>query len=127
MTELLIALIGVAGTILSSVLTFIFTKKKYHAEVDDNIIQNMQKSLDFYKKLSDDNSKRLEDVLQRNRQLEAEVADLRKIVLGMVTQICTDIMCQHRQIDQSACKYYEALRNSETTTMTSQMEEPEDE
>lgn len=113
MTELLIALIGVAGTIISSVLTFIFTKKKYHAEVDDNIIQNMQKSLDFYKQLSDDNKDRLEDVLQKNRQLEAEIADLRKIVLGMVTQICTDIMCQHRQIDQAACKYYETLRNNE--------------
>ncbi len=112
--EIIIAIIGVLGTTLSGVLTFIFTKKKYRAEVDDTVIQNMQKSLDFYKQLSDDNKERLEDVLQKNRQLEAEVADLRKIVLGMVTQICTDIMCQHRQIDQAACKYYETLRNSET-------------
>jgi capsular polysaccharide biosynthesis protein len=39
--EIIIAIIGVLGTTLSGVLTFIFTKKKYRAEVDDTVIQNM--------------------------------------------------------------------------------------
>lgn len=43
-----------------------FARKKYNSEVDNNLIENMQKSLEFYKKLSDDNKKMLDEVLNRN-------------------------------------------------------------
>ena len=66
----------------------------------------MKESLEFYKKLSDDNRARLDDVLERNKKLEDEVDDLRKIVFGMFSQICTDIMCQSRKIDVNQCPYY---------------------
>ena len=56
----------------------VFHKKKYNTEVDSNLINNMQESLDFYMKLSDDNKERLEEVLKRNEQLESELDALKK-------------------------------------------------
>lgn len=72
-------------TILSSAITafatafttWFFTKRKYNAEVDNNLISNMQDSLEFYKSLADDNKSRLEAVLQENAELRKEIADLR--------------------------------------------------
>ena len=75
-------------TILSSAITafatafttWFFTKRKYNAEVDNNVITNMQESLEFYKTLADDNKARLEEVLKENTELRKEIADLRNQV-----------------------------------------------
>lgn len=75
-------------TILSSAITafatafttWFFTKRKYNAEVDNNVISNMQESLEFYKTLADDNKARLEDVLKENAELRKEIDELRKQV-----------------------------------------------
>ena len=75
-------------TILSSAITafatafttWFFTKRKYNAEVDNNVITNMQESLEFYKTLADDNKARLEDVLKENAELRREIDELRKQV-----------------------------------------------
>ena len=75
--EIIIALIGIFSTVLSSWTTWFFTRKKYNSEVDQNLIQNMKESLDFYRQLSDDNKSRLEEVLKRNDELEQEVKKLR--------------------------------------------------
>ena len=48
-------------------------RKKYNSEVDHNLIENMENSLEFYKKLSDDNRTRLEEMAERNKTLEAEI------------------------------------------------------
>ena len=81
-------------------------KKKYNTEVDSNLIENMKNSLEFYKKLSDDNQARLEAVLERNEKLEArndkletEIAELRKTVMTMVSSICLDLSCILRKRD----------------------------
>ena len=75
-------------TILSSTITafatafttWFFTKRKYNAEVDNNVISNMQESLEFYKTLVDDNKARLEDALKENAELRKEIDELRKQV-----------------------------------------------
>ena len=54
---------GLLTTIISGFSGWFFTKKKYNAEVDNNLINNMQESLEFYKALADDNKRRLEEVL----------------------------------------------------------------
>jgi len=40
-TEIVIALIGIIATGFSSVLTYILTKRKYNAEVDKQVIENL--------------------------------------------------------------------------------------
>lgn len=88
--------VGILTSIISSWTTWFFTKKKYNAEVDGALLSNMKESLNFYKELSEDNRKRLDEVLDRNRELEKEVSDLRKQVTAMLSTICTDLTCRHR-------------------------------
>ena len=94
---LITALIGIVTTFTSGFTAWFFARKKYNSEVDNNLIKNMQDSLEFYKKLSDDNKSRLDEVLRRNENLEEEVKELRQQVIGLMTSICTDLSCQIRK------------------------------
>ena len=64
----------------------------------------MEKSLEFYKSLSDDNKNRLEEITERNNELEKEVQELRKQVLNLTMNICMDLACSHR-IRETTRKY----------------------
>lgn len=94
---LITALIGIVTTFTSGFTAWFFARKKYNSEVDNNLINNMQDSLEFYKKLSDDNRERLDEVLKRNDNLEEEVKELRQQVMSLMTSICTDLSCQIRK------------------------------
>lgn len=94
---LVTALIGIVTTFTSGFTAWFFARKKYNSEVDNNLINNMKESLDFYKKLSDDNKERLDEVLKRNDNLEEEVKELRQQVMSLMTSICTDLSCQIRK------------------------------
>lgn len=94
---LITALIGIVTTFASGFTAWFFARKKYNSEVDNNLINNMKESLDFYKKLSDDNRERLDEVLKRNDNLEEGVKELRQQVMSLMTSICTDLSCQIRK------------------------------
>ena len=70
--------VGLVTSIISSWTTWFLTRKKYNSEVDLNLVEKMEKSLEFYKSLSDDNKIRLEELTERNNELEKEVQELRK-------------------------------------------------
>lgn len=91
--------IGLLTTLISGWTSWFFARKKYNSEVDGNLIANMKKSLEFYKQLSDDNKKRLDEALKRSDYLEEEVKELRKQVLNLMTVMCTDLSCQLRKGD----------------------------
>lgn len=116
MTEILITGgVGIVSSIISGWASWIFARKKYNSEVDGNLIENMQKSLDFYQKLSNDNKERLEqtlqdnvhlrqavdELLQENKQLRKEIDTLKNQVIKITTTICTDLSCQIRSKDFS--------------------------
>lgn len=86
--------VGLVSTIVSGWTSWFFARRKYNSEVDNNLIENMQQSLEFYKKLSDDNKNRLDEVLKRNAELEQEIKDLRKQMFSLMNSICTDLTCQ---------------------------------
>ena len=90
-------LIGLITTVVGSWTSWIFAKRKYNAEVDNNLIENMQKSLEFYMKLSDDNKSRLDEALRRNDALEDEVRELRKQVSELMISVCADLSCELRK------------------------------
>lgn len=89
--------VGIITTVISGWTSWFFARRKYNSEVDNNLIENMQRSLEFYKKLSDDNENRLDEVLKRNAELEQEIRDLRKQVFSLMNSICTDLTCQLRK------------------------------
>lgn len=88
---------GIITTVISGWTSWFFARRKYNSEVDNNLIENMQQSLEFYKKLSDDNENRLDEVLKRNAELEQEIRDLRKQMFSLMNSICTDLTCQLRK------------------------------
>lgn len=89
--------VGIITAVISGWTSWFFARRKYNSEVDNNLIENMQQSLEFYKKLSDDNKNRLDEVLKRNEELEQEIGDLRKQMFSLMNSICTDLTCQLRK------------------------------
>ena len=89
--------VGIITTVISGWTSWFFARRKYNSEVDNSLIENMQQSLEFYKKLSDDNKNRLDEVLKRNAELEQEIKDLRKQMFSLMNSICTDLTCQLRK------------------------------
>lgn len=89
--------VGIITTVISGWTSWFFARRKYNSEVDNNLIENMQQSLEFYKKLSDDNKNRLDEVLKRNAELEQEIRDLRKQMFSLMNSICTGLTCQLRK------------------------------
>lgn len=89
--------VGIITTVISGWTSWFFARRKYNSEVDNNLIENMRQSLEFYKKLSDDNKNRLDEVLKRNAELEQEIKDLRKQIFSLMNSICTDLTCQLRK------------------------------
>ena len=96
--------IGIVTTIASGWTSYFFTRKKYNSEVDLNLIEKMQGSLDFYMKLSEDNKRILDETLakleeseKRNNTLESEIRELRNQMFTLMTQICTDLSCSARK------------------------------
>ena len=87
------SIIGVVCTGLSSLITWLLTRRKYNTEVDHNSIENMEGSLDFYERLSASNSKILEEVLGKyeeviktNTALVLEVQSLRTQI-SLLTEV----------------------------------------
>lgn len=78
---------GILSTIISGFSGWFFTKRKYNAEVDNNLINNMQESLEFYKALADDNKARLDEVLNENADLRKQVSDLREQVSKLTSAL----------------------------------------
>ena len=72
MREYIIAGLGVLGTAIGSFLSYFLTRKKFEAQVDENIITNMQKALDFYEKLAESTNNKLNDLLEKIKVLEKE-------------------------------------------------------
>lgn len=72
------AIVGVITTFASGFCSWLFTRRKYNAEVDGNQIANMVESLEFYIKLSESNKKELDALLESNEELVAQNQELLK-------------------------------------------------
>lgn len=87
------SIIGVVCTGLSSLITWLFTRRKYNTEVDHNNIENMEGSLEFYERLTASSNKILAEVLEKseklaqsNVELLIEVQNLRAQI-GILTEV----------------------------------------
>lgn len=102
---ILTGVVGIITTIVSGWTSWFFCKKKYNAEVDNNIILNMQKSLEFYTKLSDDTRERLEESLREKAKLEDEVSELRREMLKFMSNVCYNMSCELRKLEHKNNQY----------------------
>lgn len=81
------AIVGLITTVGSGWTSWFFARKKYNAEVNNTVIENLQKSLDFYQDLADDNKERLEEILNKNKALENEILELKKQIAILTEQL----------------------------------------
>jgi cell shape-determining protein MreC len=77
--------IGILTTIAGSWSSWIFARRKYNSEVDNNVIGNMKSVLDFYKVLCDDNRNRLNETIAElnavkleNERLKQELSEVKQ-------------------------------------------------
>ena len=90
---LITGILGLVTTIVTNVLTFVFSRRKYNAGVDHDTIDNMKNALQFYENAIESNNRTLIDVLSKsenlakvNAQLLLEVQNL-KIQVEILTQV----------------------------------------
>lgn len=113
---ILLALIGIFEMVLTSLVTFLFTRRKYKNEVkegeihnDGYKIDNDEKKFNLYIKMINENEKRIDRLQKENDNLSLQIAEMRSVVFGMLQQVCTDMMCQNRKFDQASCPYYDTV------------------
>lgn len=71
-SEVIVTLVGLFCTTVSSIVTFVLTRRKYNTEVDSQQIENMEKSFDLYKRM-------MEETLESQRKMmESKINDLQK-------------------------------------------------
>lgn len=94
-SEVIVALVGLFCTTVSSIVTFILTKRKYNSEVDSQQLQNTREAFEIYKTTMEESlaaqKKRLEDTIASQNEkldyLQRENDSLRNQVNQLQMQI----------------------------------------
>lgn len=60
-----------------ALLTFIFSRRKQNAEIDTNVISNLEKSIMVYAKIIDDLKKEIGDLNLKIQELETKIDQLK--------------------------------------------------
>lgn len=118
-TGLISTLVGLFCTIITSIVTFFLTRKKYNSEVESQQIQNLNDAFNLYKKTMEDSMasqnqgyeatiKALNakvDILQEeNSDLRKQVSQLQMEMINILGTICLDTTCKMRKVNISAKK-----------------------
>lgn len=113
-TEIIVLIISnIVAPIVTGIITFLQTKKKYYTEVDATMIDNMKESLEFYKTLSDDNKNRLNEMIEKNSYLEKELSELKSQMLTLTMNICLDLTCKRRIIETAKSNNKQSSKQKE--------------
>lgn len=93
---LITASTGVITTFCSGFFTWIFSRKKYNAEVDTTTIDNLKATMDIYQEIVKDLGKKLDiygRIIDRNR---GELIKIKNVMIKMIGKICTIETCKNR-------------------------------
>lgn len=87
-SEVLVALVGLFCTTVSSIVTFILTRRKYNTEVDSQQIKNVDDSFEVYKKVMNEalatQNEKIELLQKENDSLRKQVNELQKQMINMI-------------------------------------------
>ena len=82
------SLVGLFCSVVTSIITFILTKKKYNTEVEAQQIQNMKDSFEVYKKMMEDavdaQNKKIEMLQKENDNLRSQLNQLQTQMLNIL-------------------------------------------
>jgi chromosome segregation ATPase len=102
--------IATGASIVTSGATWLFARKRYVSEVNSNDIKNMQDSLNFYIKIVEDNTKRIDDYQDEIKELRNENREQRK-----------QMDEQRKQMDEQRRQMSEIV--AENTSLKQQLQE----
>lgn len=89
---IIVALIGVFGVVLSSLLTNIVANKEYRLKVNEHNSADMIELISKYKIMCDDLEKKIEDLEKKVTKLEKENNDLKSVMASHgITVITTEV------------------------------------
>ena len=99
-SEIVITLVGLFCTTVSSIVTFILTRRKYNTEVDSQQIMNMNEAFDLYKKTMEESissqRERMEETIKfQNSKIETlqkENDSLKEQVNRLQNQLTTLVL-----------------------------------
>ena len=114
---LITAIVGVIASGATGLITWLFSRKKYHSEVDHNNIENMECSLEFYEKLSNSNNKILSDILERSEKLAESNLKLLIEVQNLRAQIDILVRVLQNEVDNINFEKY-GIRINDDGTIT---------
>lgn len=104
--ELFGAMVGLCCTVISSLVTFFLTRRKYNTEVDSQKIQNMSSSFDVYKKMTEETIKAQDSkitlLMKENDSLRQQVSQLQVQMINILGSICLDATCKLRKMNFSS-------------------------
>lgn len=118
-TGLISALVGLFCTIVTSIVTFLLTRKKYNSEVESQQIQNLNEAFNLYKKTMEETivsrqksqdaivesmSNEMKTLKEENSDLRKQVSQLQMEMINILGTICLDTTCKMRQVNLPAKK-----------------------
>ena len=74
--EIVMALVGVICSAISSVVTFLLTRRKYNSEVDSQVVENVKNAFEAYKQVMEETiasqEKKIEKLQSENDYLKKQ-------------------------------------------------------
>lgn len=74
--EIVMALVGVICSAISSVVTFLLTRRKYNSEVDSQVVENVKNAFEAYKQVMEETiasqEKKIEKLQHENDYLKKQ-------------------------------------------------------
>ena len=92
--------LGIAGG--TGFFTWHFARKKSNAEVNSDVIDNLSKALEFYQKISDDNTERLNKYQEEQQRLSQELTEWRKKCQGLEKEV-NELRDEQKRMYKAAC------------------------
>ena len=90
MSDITIALVGLFCTTVSSIVTFVLTKKKYNSEVEAQQIKNMSDSFDVQAKIMKETielqNQKIDALQKENDDLKKQVSQLQIQMINFLGQ-----------------------------------------
>lgn len=105
-----------AGSVLTGLLTYLTTRRKYNAEIrglrmntDKTELENHKSMLDYYKMMFDDMSIKQKSLLEENRMLNAKINELSKQIES-TKAVCERQQAEIDKLSQELKKYKKTSR-----------------
>ena len=87
-SEIIITLVGLFCTTVSSLVTYLFTRKKYNSEVEAQHIENIKEAMNTYKAMVNDTlteqNKKIQYLQEENDKLKQQINVLQSQLVNLL-------------------------------------------